>query len=382
MDQPYPFAEIDLSAIACNVQSLKKLASSDTRFMAVVKANAYGHGAVAVARTALENGADELAVARFHEGQIVREAGIRAPVLIFGYVPPEKTSEMIRMDLRPTINSLELAGAFSNETGRIGKKLKVHIKIDTGMGRIGLLSDKDMRSDKEITDLVLKVAGLPGLEPEGIYTHFANADSRDKTHVKKQLAQFIEILQVLKRNGLEFPLCHAANSAALIEMPEAHLDMVRTGIAIYGLYPGKETKKDYVKLKPAMSLKSRIIQVKDVPPGFNVSYGSTFKTQKNSRIATVALGYADGYPRLLSSKGSMLLHGRCAPVLGRVCMDMTMIDITHLEDVRVGDEVVAFGHQGNDQLHVDELAELVGTINYDVVANINHRVPRIYFHSS
>ena len=378
MNKPITFVEIDLGAIAHNITSLKNLAVNHTRFMAVVKADAYGHGAVPVARTALLNGAHELAVSRLNEALKIREDGIDAPLLIFSWVSPDRTSDLVRFNLRPSINSLPLAEAYSREAGKTGRKLKAHIKIDTGMGRMGLLSEADSTGDDRLVECILEIVKMPCLQCEGIYTHFANADCADKTHARNQLYRFKKILQMLKKNGAEFPLCHAANSAALIEMPETHLDMVRPGISLYGYYPGAATDRSLVELKPAMTLKSKIIQIKEVPAGFNVSYGSTFTTRKKSRIATVPIGYADGYRRLLSSKGNMLVQGRRAPVLGRVCMDLTMIDVSDIDDVRLGDEVVAFGRQKNSQLHVDEVADLIGTISYEVVCNINHRVPRVY----
>ena len=378
MIKPETFVEIDLGAIARNVASLKNLTSNNTRLMAVVKADGYGHGAVEVARTALENGARELAVSRLPEARKIREAGIDVPMLIFSYVPPEHTSEMIQLNLRPSVNSLALAEAYSREAGKAGKKLIVHIKIDTGMGRLGMLSGVDAAQDHTLIETIMKLAALPWIEPEGIYTHFANADSPDKSHAKQQLATFTDILDRLKTNGVEFPVRHAANSAALIEMPESHLDMVRPGISIYGYYPARETDHALVDLKPAMTLKSTIIQIKTVPPGFKVSYGSTCQTEKPCQIATVPLGYADGYARLLSSKGTMLVHGTRCPVMGRVCMDLTMIDVSGIEDVRAGEEVVAFGRQNDAHLSVDEVADLTGTISYEVVCGISHRVPRFY----
>jgi alanine racemase len=378
MMKPVALAEIDLGAIAHNVRALKSLTASDVRMMAVVKADGYGHGAVAVSRTALENGACELAVARISEAVTLREAGIDSPVLIFGYVFPEMAEELIELNLRASIHSLPLAEALSHEAGRIRKKLKVHLKIDTGMGRLGLLPGNKVLNDDCCIGKVRKIAALPWLELEGIYTHFANADMADKTHAREQLFKFLEILGALKAKGIDFPLRHAANSAALIEMPESHLNMVRPGISIYGCYPGPEVDRSLVELRPAMTLKSGIVQVKEVPRGFPVSYGSTFITEKPSRIATVSIGYADGYNRLLSSRGFMLVRGERAPVVGRVCMDLTLIDVTHIENVQIGDEAVLFGRQGEVALHVDEMADLIGTISYELISGISSRIPRIY----
>ena len=266
MNHAETFVEIDLDAIARNVASLKKLTGTGTRFMAVVKADAYGHGAVPVARTAIDQGADELAVSRLNEAVVLRDAGIDCPVLIFSHVVPEYTSEMIRLDLMASINSLPLAEAYSQESSKNGRALKVHIEIDTGMGRMGLLWGKDDKGNKQLLDTILKIVNLPGILTEGIYTHFANADSADKTHAKIQLERFQILLRMLEKNGVQFPLRHAANSAALIEMPETHFDMVRPGISIYGYYPGKETNRSLVLLEPAMTLKTKIIQIKEVSP--------------------------------------------------------------------------------------------------------------------
>ncbi len=368
-------AEVNLSSIAHNVRELRRLTDRNARMMAVVKADGYGHGSAAVAKTALENGAAEMAVARFNEAEVIRAAGLDAPLLLFGYTPPELTEQMLGLNLRPSINSLELAQELSDRATKAGGRLKAHIKIDTGMGRMGF--DGISPSPSTIQN-ILDIASLPGLEIDGIYTHFANADSSDKDHAKGQFRLFSQLLCKLRKSGLEIPTCHSANSAAIIEMPQTHLDMVRPGISLYGFYPSDEVEKSLIDLKPAMTLKSTVIQVKDVPAGFKVSYGSTHVTQQPTRIATVPIGYADGYSRLLSSQGQMLVHGQRAPIIGRVCMDLTMIDVSHIEGVESGDEVVVFGSQNGHELHADELAATTKTINYEIVSAITARVPRIY----
>ena len=367
-------ADIDLSALKNNVQKLKAHVGPGVKLAAVVKADAYGHGAVRIARTALENGADFLTVARLSEAVDLRKAGIKAPILMFGHTPPSQAAVMAEHDLTPAVNSLEEAQRLSEAAASLQKRITVHVKIDSGMGRVGLQGD----SVDDIVSDVLRIHELPGLTLEGIYTHFANADSFDKTHAREQFAFFRKVLDRLEERGLRIPIRHAANSAATLEMAETHLDMVRPGIILYGLAPSPEVDMSIVPLKPVMSLKARIIHLKEVPGNFKISYGSTYVTERPTKIATVSVGYADGYSRLLSSKGVMLVRGEKTPVVGRVCMDLTMIDVGHIGDAEVGDEVLLFGEQGDTALSVDDLAELTGTINYEIVSTITSRVPRIY----
>jgi alanine racemase len=378
------WAEIDLGAIAHNMREVRRITGAEPRIMAVVKANAYGHGAVEVARVALEHGADFLGVARAHEGAELRKAGIGAPILVFGYSPPECFRFLVDHELMQTVYSLQLAEAFSEASRAVGKTLKVHLKIDTGMGRLGLLPGpvSGNTAGLEVSDEhsfreAAAIAALPGLELEGIYTHFAAADSSNKESARGQLERFLDFLEKLKKQGVEVPIRHAANSAAVIDLPETHLDMVRPGIMLYGLYPSEGVDKTRVSLKPAMQLKARVAHVKSVPASFKVSYASTYQTPQPTRIATVAIGYADGYSRLLSSRGVMLVHGQRVPVVGRVTMDQTMLDVGHIAGVKTGDEVIVFGRQGDECIGVEELAGLSGTINYEVVSTITARVPRL-----
>ncbi|QTA81165.1 Alanine racemase [Desulfonema limicola] len=366
------WSEINLGAIAHNINELRSLLDPKVKMLTAVKANAYGHGMTAVAETALKCGADMLGVARYDEGIDLRRAGITAPVLVFGYTSPDAAEDIIKYKLTPTIFSFETARRFASAAQKSGKKIKIHIKIDTGMGRIGIIQVP--APDNEIKQIVR----LSGLEPEGIYTHFACADSRDKNHAGIQFKRFTDLLDRLSASGIEFPIRHAANSAALIDMPETHLDMVRPGIALYGLYPSHEVDCSQVNLKPAMTLKAKIGQIKEVPAGFTVSYGSTYTTTCPGRIATIPAGYADGFRRSLSSRGSMLVCGQRAPVIGRVCMDMTMLDISHIENARPESEVVIIGRQGSEVITADEMANMLDTINYEVVSCIMSRVPRFY----
>lgn len=374
MDSPLVWAEVDLKAIAHNIRELRRITNPKARFMAIVKANAYGHGIIEVARQSLENGAEALGVANIEEGIQLRKAGINAPVLIFGYTSPVHAKKLIEFDLTQTVYSYETSRALSEALSAYGKKIKVHIKVDTGMGRLGLLR---WIKDNSVSE-VESIFRLPMLELEGIYTHFATADKSDRSYAGKQFEIFMDFLNQLRIAGLEIPVTHAANSAAIINMPETHLDMVRAGISIYGLYTSEEVDRSIIKLKPAMALKTKIIHLKEVPAGFKISYGTIYETEKPTTIATVSIGYADGLNRLLSSKGRMLVCGHSAPIVGRICMDLTMLDVGNIPEIAIGEEVVVFGRQGNASISVDEIASTINTINYEVVSTIMERVPRIY----
>jgi len=377
MNPPLVWAEVDLKAIAHNIRELRRITNPKARFMAVVKANAYGHGIIEVARQSLENGAEALGVANIEEGIQIRKAGIDAPVLIFGYTPPAYVKNLIEFALTQTVYSYETSEELSQGANAYGKKIKVHIKVDTGMGRLGILrgiKDNSLSSLSEVES----ISRLPMLELEGIYTHFATADKSNRSYAGKQFEIFMDLLNQLRIAGLEISVTHAANSAAIINMPETHLDMVRAGISIYGLYTSEEVDKSIIKLKPAMELKTKIIHLKKVPAGFKVSYGITHETEKPTIIATVSIGYADGLNRLLSSNGRMLVCGHSAPIVGRICMDLTMLDVGEIPKVGMEEEVVVFGKQGNASISVDEIASTINTINYEVVSTIMERVPRIY----
>ncbi len=364
------WARIDLDAIRHNVSTLKSITCNNALFMAVVKANGYGHGAVQTAAAALESGADRLGVARLHEACQLRHAGIDVPILIFGFVSPEDTAHLLENQLTPTACDLETARQFSHEALCHGKTLGIHIKVDTGMGRVGLLWD-------HAPDQVLAIAGLNGVRIDGIYTHFAAADMPDRSYTDLQVQRFEKILSDLDHRGVEYGLRHAANSAGIMAFDNAHYDMVRAGIGIYGLFPSPDMVRS-IDLKPALALKARITSVRHVPRGFNVSYGMTFQTRRPTCIASVPIGYADGYSRLLSSRGIMLVKGQKAPVCGRVCMDQTLIDVGHIPGVRPGDEAVLIGHQQSEEISADHLASLTRTINYEIVTSLTSRVERRY----
>ncbi len=379
LKDPDLWCEIDLAAIAANVGALRRITEKSALVMAVVKADGYGHGAVETANIALANGAERLAVARAHEGVALREAGIDAPILVLSPTGPSITHHLWEYRLTQSVSSLESASRLSASARRSGESISIHVKIDTGMGRLGLLPDcGSPGSGSGPVEEILDIDRLRHIELEGIYTHFADADSRDKSFSRLQFDLFMGLLDHLRRRGFEPPMRHAANSAATIDMPETHLDAVRPGISVYGLYPSADVDRNRISLTPAMSLKSRIIHLKAVPAGFPVSYGMTHETEAPTRIATVPVGYADGLQRRLSNRGWMLVRGKRAPIAGRVCMDLTMIDVGGIPGAQTGDEVVILGRQGLASMTADEMAGLLGTINYEVVFTNRGRVPRVY----
>ena len=384
MEYPLVKACIDLDAIQKNIHNLKQITDKKSKFMAVVKADAYGHGAVQVAKTAVEAGADWLGLARLNKVAEIRQAGIKVPILVFGYIHPSQAAMINDLDLVATVYDFEMAKALSSKAILLNRPVKVHLKVDTGMGRVGMvigrnnksLADKTAR--KQVLKEIEKIIKLPGIDFNGIYTHFAAADHKDRTYTDLQIELFTSLLDDLKKKKIEFEICHAANSAGIIEFPESHFDMVRAGISIYGLYPSSEVDKSKVKLAPAMTLTSIVTSVRKVAKGFYVSYGMTHETQKATRLASVPVGYADGFSRRFSSNSFMLVKGHRAPVVGRICMDQTMIDVGNIPNVKTGDEVVLMGSQGNETIGADELAARINTINYEIVSALTFRVKRIY----
>ncbi len=375
------WAEIDLDAIAHNTQELKRRVGEKTELMAVVKANGYGHGAVQVAEAALANGASRLAVHRTLEGVQLRQAGITAPVLIMGYTLPSDAETIVRWDLTPTVNTLEQVEALSAAAsrppfipptlgGERGGALPIHVKVDTGLGRFGLLPE-------EAVDFVRAVSELPGLFIEGIYTHFAIADAADKAYTLQQLEIYLEVVKRLEEAGFAIPIKHVAGSAATLDLPETHLDMVRCGIALYGMRPSSEVEPT-IPLRPAMALKSRVARVRTLPAGSSISYGCTYITKEPTLVALVPVGYGDGYHRLLSNRGQVLIRGQRAPIVGRVCMDQLVVKVSHIPDVQQHDEVVLLGRQGDDEITAEEVAAWAETINYEVTTSILPRVTRVY----
>lgn len=364
------WAEIDLSAIKHNIREARRVVGDDVAIMAVVKANGYGHGAERVAQAAVEAGVSWLGVAIPEEGVVLREAGLTQPVHVLAEANPSATALVVKYDLTATVCSTKTARVLSDEALRQGKTVKAHVKVDTGMNRIGLTPENAPRFLREF-------GALPGLEIEGIFTHFAEADNAGGDYTSYQLTAFKKLLEQLESEGICPPVKHAANSAGLYLHRDSHLDMVRIGISMYGLHPSEATKGK-IDLKPAFSLKARLSFIKEVPCGTGISYGRTHVTACGTKIGTVPGGYGDGYSRLLSNKTHVLIAGRRFPAVGNICMDQFMVDLGADHDAKVDDEVVLIGCQGQEEISADELASILGTINYEIVCMINARVPRVY----
>ncbi len=359
------WAEIDLDAIAGNIAGLRRRIG-DAELLAVVKANGYGHGAVPVAKTALEAGAKRLGVACLDEAVQLRRAGLSAPIVILGHTPVWEARRLVEYKVTPTIDTKQLALAVASFSAEQGVVTPVHLKVETGMNRFGLMPD-------EVSDFAQFLRTVPGLAVEGLYTHFAMADEEDKTFTRQQFELFLSTAERLPW----IPCRHVANSAAVLDEPGMCLDMVRPGISVYGCYPSSQVS-DSVQLRPALSLKSHVIRLHDIAHGELVSYGGTWVAQQPTRIALVPCGYADGLPRVLSNQGSVLVRGHRSPIVGRICMDQCVVDVGHIPEAALGDEVAIIGKQGEGQITVEELATLAGTINYEILCGISPRVPRVY----
>ena len=366
-------AVVSLDAIAHNFAEMKKNIAKGTKIVAVIKADGYGHGAEAIAR--LIEDYDYIwgfATATAEEALELRHAGITKPVLILGLVFEEYYEELAANDIRITISDLNTAAEYAKAGARIGKNVHIHLALDTGMARIGYADIPENAVKIE------KISKIPNLVIEGMFTHFARADETDRSPALVQLDRYLRFAELLEKRGVHIPVRHCSNSAGIIRVPEANLNAVRAGITIYGIYPSNEVERDIVKLIPAMELKSHVSYVKDLPAGTSISYGGTFASEKDLRVATIPVGYADGYPRSLSNKGWVLIHGQKAPILGRVCMDQFMVDVTGIPDVKFGDRATLVGHDGDAYLSIDELANLSGRFNYEFICDIGKRVPRIY----
>lgn len=365
------WAEINLDTIATNTKNIKKLIG-DKELIAIVKADCYGHGAVDVVPTLLDNGASRLAVAMLTEAIELRENNINAPIVILGYTPLYLGEELINYDIEQTVYDLDYAKELSKIAISLNKKAKIHIAIDTGMGRIGFLPGDDT------VKTINEVYNLEGLEVIGIYSHFSTSDEKDKTYANEQLFKFKKVIADLKALGIEIPLKHISNSGAIIDMPETYLNGVRPGIILYGYYPSKEVSNDNLSVKPALTLKAKIAHVKELHKDMYISYGKTFKTNKKTIVATLPIGYGDGYPRALSENAKVIVNGKFASILGRICMDQCMIDVTDIENVKTGDEVIILGGEGDLKFNADDMAEALGTINYEILCRIKSRIPRVY----
>ncbi len=371
------WTEISESALSHNYNEIRKLLKPDCKILAVVKANGYGHGALRISRQLLRLGAEYLGVAIFQEAVALREDGIKAPILVLGYVPDEQIESAISHNITMTVFSLETARKISEAACRLHKKARIHIKIDTGMGRLGFVCREETIS--EVADIVQEIYNLPGIATEGIFMHFSKADESDRSYSEMQLKRFNLLLDRLAAFKISIPLIHAANSAAVMAFPEAHFNMVRPGIILYGQYPSHEVDRSQLDLIPVLQLKSRVAHVKTLPAGSCLSYGGTYITEKTSVIATLPLGYADGYSRRLSNCGHVLIGGRKMPLVGKVCMDQCLVLITDPEMiVKPGDEAIIIGQQKDEVISAEDIADLIGTICYEVLCGISDRVPRVY----
>lgn len=366
-------AVVSLDAIAHNFAEMKKNIAKGTKIVAVIKADGYGHGAEAIAR--LIEDYDYIwgfAVATPEEALQLRTFGVKKPILILGIVFEEYFTQMIAKEIRLTVCTYEMAQKLSEEAQRQGRDVHIHIGLDTGMSRIGF-ADR-----QESVEEIKKISQLPNLKIEGMFTHFARADETDRSPAIDQLNRYLNFAKLLEDAGIQIPMKHCANSAGIIRVPEANLNAVRAGITIYGIYPSNEVERDIVKLIPAMELKSHISYIKTVEPGAAFSYGGTFTAKKEMKVATIPVGYADGYPRSLSNKGWVLIHGKKAPILGRVCMDQFMVDITKIPDAKTGDEVTLIGKDGKEFISIEKFGDLSGRFSYEFACDISKRVPRVY----
>lgn len=366
------WAEVDLDAIAHNMREIRKITDPKTQIMAVVKADGYGHGFMEVTKTLLENGADRLAVAIPEEGKQLRKRGIDVPVLLLSATMEDDIDEIIDLDLTTNVFSYEFAEIISKVAAKKEKTANIHIKLDTGMSRIGFVISDD---NSEVIEEIIKISKLPYINIEGLFSHFSTSDEADDSYTRLQFKRFMSVACALEERGLHIPIKHICNSAGIMMYPEMHLDMVRPGVILYGMYPSDEVDKSKLNLIPAMTLKSRITYVKEVEPGRGVSYGKEYITDKKTKIATVPIGYADGYLRKIAQHGEMIVKGVKVPIIGRICMDQCMIDVTDVHNIERGDEAIIFGREG---ITVDDVASWCGTINYEVSCMISKRIPRIY----
>lgn len=367
------YARIDLDAIAYNMEQMKRNLTPNTEVIAVIKADGYGHGAVQIAE--MLEGIDYIwgfAVATLDEAVVLRTEGIKKPILVLGCVFPDQYMAMLKHDIRMNVYTEEMAESISQMASREGMTAYMHIKLDTGMGRLGF--DISEASAEAIT----RISQLKNVSMEGIFTHFAKADETDKTFTQNQMKEFCWMVERLKEKDVTFQYEHCANSAAIIDVKEANFDLVRVGISTYGLYPSEEVVKENVRLKPAMALKSHVAFVKEIEAGTSISYGGTFVSEDKMKIATIPVGYADGYPRNLSNAGYVLIRGKKAPIVGRVCMDQFMVDVTHIDGASFGDKVTLVGTDGNETITIEDLSELSGRFNYEFICNLGKRIPRVY----
>lgn len=364
-------ARIDLDAVEYNIEMMKNNVRDGAKMLGVIKTDGYGHGAVQIAK--MLSPKDYMwgfAVATLDEAVVLRHGGIEKPILVLGCIFPDQREDMIKHDIRMTLYTEEMAREVSELAVKMGKQAYIHIKLDTGMSRLGFLIEE------EAADIIERISKMPNLVMEGMYTHFAKADEIDKSFTGKQIRNYVWMKETLEKRGVAFTYYHCSNSAGIIDVPEANMDLVRAGISTYGLYPSEEVHKENVPLKPAMELISHVAHVKWVDAGTPVSYGGTYITDRRTKIATIPVGYGDGYPRSLSNKGYVLIHGKKAPILGRVCMDQFMVDATEIDDVKYADKVTLVGNDGVEKLPVEVLSGLSGRFNYEFVCDLGKRIPR------
>ena len=367
------YAKVDLDNIRSNILEMKKGMADHCRMMAVVKTDGYGHGAVEVAE-AVEDIVDGFATATVDEAVALRMHGIQKMILILGHVHESLFETMIKNRISVNLYTVKDAIGLSEAASRLEIDARVHIKFDTGMSRLGV------REPEDALEIIRRISALPRIKLEGLFTHFACSDEKDKAMTERQLTRFAALADKVREAGISIPILHCSNSAGIIDVPQANYNMVRAGIALYGLYPSEEVEKDRVRLKPALQLKSHIVYLKEVEEGCGISYGATFVTERRTRVATIPVGYGDGYPRALSNTGYILVHGQRAPILGRICMDQFMADVTDIPEAQEGDVVTLIGEDKGAFLSVEELADMVGnTFNYEIVCDLGKRIPRVFY---
>lgn len=363
-------AKVDLDAVEYNVGSIKDHIKKDVKVCVVIKADGYGHGGLQIAHMLSEKEyVWGFAAATLDEAVFLKKKGIDKPMLVMGCVFPDQWEQALEYKIRMTVYTMEMAREISDLAEKLGQKAYIHIKVDTGMARLGFMPDEESAGE------IAAIAAMPNLVMEGLFTHFSKADETDKSYTKKQMEKYLWMKDALEKRGIDFTYYHCSNSAGIIDIPEANMNLVRCGISTYGLYPSADVKKENVPLKPAMELLSHVAHVKWVEKGTLVSYGGTFTTERRTKIATIPVGYGDGYPRSLSNKGAVLIHGKRANILGRVCMDQFMVDVTDIDDVKFGDQVTMVGRDGDEELTVEELSGLADRLNYEFICNLGKRIP-------
>ncbi len=367
------YAEINLDAILHNMEQMRRMLKEDTKIMGVIKTDGYGHGAVPIGREL-----EKLeytwgyATATVEEAEILRRNGLKKPILVLGATFPEQYEAMADLELRVNVYSIGQAERMEEAAAKMKKKIIVHAKIDTGLSRLGF------QVTEQAADEIARISKMPHIIMEGIFTHFAKSDARDKTMANQQLESFAKMKQMLEERQVEIPMIHCSNSAAIIDMPEANMNAVRAGISLYGMWPSDEVKKENINLAPVMSLKSCIVFLKELEKGRVISYGATYETSKKQRIATIPIGYGDGYPRSLSNKGYVLIHGKKAPICGRICMDQFMVDVTDIPEAKEGDIVTLVGKDHGAEITMEEIGDLSGRFNYEFACDLGKRIPRVY----